>query len=378
MDKESLSFDEALKDESRQYMLASFQWLSFTSLVLLTAVGLNIALDPGLDLGLDTAFTMMLLPGTLCLLHLGLRFTRVSWSRSLGWNLFFLAVLVISWLISMSFLRSSGLLVLPGIETLSDVLSLAMAVALFPSIKLTAATVAPFLLYSAFYRYEVYPESIYFNVMRSLFMFLIIMSAQRVIFKWFQKAVRRNVEKRRLVKHFRRMALLDGLTGLSNRRHFDEILDQEIRASTRTGHPLSLILLDIDFFKRLNDALGHQAGDDCLRQLGQLLSDVAARPRDLAVRYGGEEFAVLLPETTLTGAVEVANRIAKLLAKAAIPHPDSQVAAHITVSQGLVQWQRGMDAAALLEASDAALYRAKEDGRNRYVQSTSPVGEMAG
>ncbi|QYJ75998.1 GGDEF domain-containing protein [Shewanella sp. FJAT-52076] len=378
MDKESLSFDEALKDESRQYMLASFQWLSFTSLVLLTAVGLNIALDPGLDLGLDTAFTMMLLPGTLCLLHLGLRFTRVSWSRSLGWNLFFLAVLVISWLISMSFLRSSGLLVLPGIETLSDVLSLAMAVALFPSIKLTAATVAPFLLYSAFYRYEVYPESIYFNVMRSLFMFLIIMSAQRVIFKWFQKAVRRNVEKRRLVKHFRRMALLDGLTGLSNRRHFDEILAQEIRASTRTGHPLSLILLDIDFFKRLNDALGHQAGDDCLRQLGQLLSDVAARPRDLAVRYGGEEFAVLLPETTLTGAVEVANRIAKLLAKAAIPHPDSQVAAHITVSQGLVQWQRGMDAAALLEASDAALYRAKEDGRNRYVQSTSPVGEMAG
>ncbi|MCL2917952.1 GGDEF domain-containing protein [Shewanella litorisediminis] len=372
MDKESLSFDEALKYESRQYLLVSFQWLSFISLVLLSAVGLNIALDPNLGLGRDAVFTLMLLPGTLCLAHLGLRFAKVSWSRSLGWNLFFLAALVISWLVSMSLLRGMGLLVLPGIESLSDVLSLAMAVALFPSMKLTAAAVAPFLLYSAFYRYEVYPESIYFSVMRALFMFLIIMSAQRVIFKWFQKAVRRNVEKQRLVKHFRRMALLDGLTGLSNRRHFDEILNQEIRAASRTGHPLSLILLDIDFFKRLNDSLGHQAGDDCLRQLGQLLSDVAARPRDLAVRYGGEEFAVLLPETTVTGAAEVADRIARLLAKAAMPHPDSQVAAHITVSQGLVQWQRGMDAAALLEASDAALYRAKEDGRNRYVQSASP------
>lgn len=255
---------------------------------------------------------------------------------------------------------------LTAVETLCDILMLLMAIALFPSLRLTIAAVFPLLLLSAYFRFELMPESWLFNLVRTFCLAVLLLSGREIIYGWFQKAVRRDAEKRKLLKHFRKMALVDGLTGLSNRRHFDDILEQEIRAASRTGHSLCLILLDIDFFKRLNDSLGHQAGDDCLRRIGKLLGSTSRRPRDLAARYGGEEFAILLPETSLAGAEEVATKIAHLLAQAAIPHPDSDVGSTITVSQGVVKWQAGMEAEPLLAAADEALYEAKQRGRNQF------------
>lgn len=366
MEKELLSFEQALREETQQYLLKGMLWLSSASLILLLVCLLSVLLSPSVGLEFGSALGVIVPFSGLCLLFVIIYWIRFRHSKEYGWAYGHLLALVGGWLLTMNFFASGDSPMLTAVETLCDILSLLMAIALFPSLKMMLAAVLPLLLYTAYYRYQIMPESSLFNLVRSLSLIVLLLSGRLVIFGWFCKAVRRDVEKHRLLKQFRRMALIDGLTGLSNRRHFDEILGQEIRAASRTGHPLCLILMDIDFFKRLNDSLGHQAGDDCLRLMGKLLGSAASRPRDLAVRYGGEEFAMLLPETSLEGAEEMAARIARLLKEAAIPHPDSEVGAHISVSQGLVKWQAGMDAEALLATADTALYEAKQLGRNQY------------
>jgi len=171
-----------------------------------------------------------------------------------------------------------------------------------------------------------------------------------------------NRELERLSRH-------DGLTGIPNRRYFDSFLLAEIRRAAREREPLSLILADIDYFKSFNDCCGHQAGDDCLRQVAETLSTASRRPADLAARYGGEEFALVLPGTAVEGAVGVANSISQNLARLAIPHPRSEVSKHVTVSQGiasLIPDQQTLPEQ-LIEFADQALYQAKQRGRNRFV-----------
>ncbi len=170
------------------------------------------------------------------------------------------------------------------------------------------------------------------------------------------------------------LSTVDGLTGLANRRRFDEVLDQEFRRSRRESAPLALIMTDVDFFKKYNDSYGHQGGDECLRRVAAVLTQIARRPADLAARYGGEEFALVLPQTSLDGAATVAETVRSGVAGLDIAHASSTTAPHVTLSLGVAVAQpddAALDPATLLERADAALYEAKRAGRNRFAMHAS-------
>ena len=162
-------------------------------------------------------------------------------------------------------------------------------------------------------------------------------------------------------------AMLDGLTNIPNRLRFEEALEREWRRAQRSGTPLSLIMADIDFFKQYNDHYGHGVGDICLKRVAAALTESSDRPSDLAVRYGGEEFAAILPETDLKGAHTFAERFRALVDFMDIPHGLSAISSHVTVSVGLAC--RIPDAettpADLLGQTNEMLNQAKKKGRNR-------------
>jgi diguanylate cyclase (GGDEF)-like protein len=171
------------------------------------------------------------------------------------------------------------------------------------------------------------------------------------------------------------MTIEDGLTGISNRRHFNDTIAKELKRAIRSQIPLSLILCDIDKFKPYNDNYGHQQGDQCIKRVAELIKSLAKRPGDLAARYGGEEFAVLLPETNNDGASFVAELIRKRIANDELPHAFSDTADFVTLSLGVatVIPQRDVDLndaiKDLIELADQHLYKAKQQGRNQVVAS---------
>jgi len=164
------------------------------------------------------------------------------------------------------------------------------------------------------------------------------------------------------------MVEADALTGLVNRRGFDRILHQELVAARRECTPLTLMLCDLDHFKRYNDTVGHVQGDRCLQQVGTLLREVCVRPRDMAARYGGEEFALILPNTPRSGAMTFARALGQLLKTRAIPHPDSPLGRLLTLSGGITTCMpdESTSAETMLMRADQALYAAKEQGRDRF------------
>lgn len=169
-----------------------------------------------------------------------------------------------------------------------------------------------------------------------------------------------------------RLATRDGLTNVANRRAFDDRLNTEWRRASRESRALSLLMVDVDYFKDYNDTYGHQDGDDCLRRVAAaLVSEVVKRAGDTVARYGGEEFAVLLPTTDPAGALVVAERIRAAVAALDLPHRRSGVASHVTVSIGVASAHDTANSmpARLIAAADAALYRAKHTGRNCVVQA---------
>jgi diguanylate cyclase (GGDEF)-like protein len=165
-----------------------------------------------------------------------------------------------------------------------------------------------------------------------------------------------------------RLAIVDSLTGIANRRRFDEYLQQEWQRLWRDQIPLSLILCDIDYFKHYNDYYGHQAGDDCLRQVAQAIARSVRRSTDLVARYGGEEFAVVLPNTNAEGAVRVAEYIQMALASLQLPHGCSPISDSVTLSMGIASTipTQAWSPENLIAAGDEALYAAKAEGRNIY------------
>ena len=282
----------------------------------------------------------------------------------------YLAFLTIGWcyvLINLALLSAQNM---PGIESLADVLVLVFALALFPHRHAMLLTILPFLIFSASYHSLQYSQVLVYPITKFLCFFGIILSGQKIISGWLFKAVTRNIENKKLMQQFKHLALIDGLTNISNHRHFDEVLTQEMKASLRSDKPLSIIMVDVDFFKPLNDSLGHQVGDEYLINVAKVLNCALERPRDLVARYGGEEFVVALPDTDLTGAVKVAAKIQRALAEAKLVHPSSTASKYVTVSQGVAQWQISMEAAELLQVADRLLYQAKSAGRDRYLYPT--------
>jgi diguanylate cyclase (GGDEF)-like protein len=162
------------------------------------------------------------------------------------------------------------------------------------------------------------------------------------------------------------LATCDGLTGLANRRSFDERLVAEARRGARSQLSLSLLMIDIDCFKPYNDTYGHQKGDECLRSVAKTIAATLCRAGDFAARYGGEEFAVILPDTSLSGAASIAERLRKAVDDLALAHSASIASAHVTLSiGGVVANAPEPSPERLVASADAALYRAKRDGRNR-------------
>jgi len=168
-------------------------------------------------------------------------------------------------------------------------------------------------------------------------------------------------------KKLHKLSMQDGLTGIANRRHFDEQLEIEIKNAKQNQTPVTLILLDIDNFKFFNDNYGHQLGDECLKRVAGLLEKACFNPQDMAARYGGEEFVLLLPGTTEKNAIKVAKRFADLLNEACIEHKFSDVTECVTVSIGIATFDKGSNYIGkdLIEDADKVLYKAKENGRNR-------------
>ncbi len=168
-----------------------------------------------------------------------------------------------------------------------------------------------------------------------------------------------------------RLAVMDALTGVANRRMFDNRFDSEWRRAIRGKWPLSLVMVDVDFFKRFNDKAGHLAGDACLRKVAQACASAARRPADLMARYGGEEFVAILPETNLGGAMYIGEAMRRGVEGLHLPHPNSEVSPVVTISVGvasILPTQDQLDRKeGLLLAADCGLLEAKKEGRNRMV-----------
>jgi diguanylate cyclase (GGDEF)-like protein len=179
--------------------------------------------------------------------------------------------------------------------------------------------------------------------------------------------VRNHLELKRYRDFLEDLSQVDGLTGIGNRRRFDEFLVREWRRSRRARAPLALVLVDVDYFKAYNDNYGHAAGDDCLCEVAATIAMLVRRPGDLCARYGGEEFAAILPQTDLAGAYTLGERIREAVLALDIPHAGSAVSSNITISVGVAASDPSVDEEPedLLREADRRLYEAKTAGRNR-------------
>jgi diguanylate cyclase (GGDEF)-like protein len=182
------------------------------------------------------------------------------------------------------------------------------------------------------------------------------------------------------------LAHVDALTGVANRRAYDKLLDKEWRRMKRTRQPLSLLIIDVDFFKEYNDAFGHQAGDDCLIQIARTIEDVFRRSGDFVARLGGEEFVALVPVTESDAVAELAEQARQAVFRLRIPHPNPDHD-YVTISIGLSTTLPNeiLNASALYESADKALYAAKDEGRNRvcidtlksnYIMTPQPKAQL--
>ncbi|MCU0537265.1 MAG: diguanylate cyclase [Hydrococcus sp. Prado102] len=186
-----------------------------------------------------------------------------------------------------------------------------------------------------------------------------------------QRVADRTAQLEKANQELHRLASLDGLTQIANRRRFDEYLTLEWKRSLREKQPLSLILFDVDYFKRYNDCYGHQAGDECLKQIAKESSNAVKRSIDLLARYGGEEFAVILSNTNTEGATVVAQEIRDRVRQLKIPHQQSQVKDYITLSLGISTIIPDLNSSPeiLIASADTALYEAKKQGRDRIISN---------
>ncbi|GAB1385527.1 GGDEF domain-containing protein [Melaminivora sp.] len=186
-----------------------------------------------------------------------------------------------------------------------------------------------------------------------------------------ERVAQRTQELAQANERLRELSRTDALLGIANRAYFNERLEQACALSRRSRRPMGLVMIDVDHFKRYNDRYGHVQGDGCLQAVARAVAGCLRRGTDLVARYGGEELAVILPDTDAAGAIDVAERMVQAVRALGLEHADSLVADHVTISAGVFNGVPAADApgisssAAIVSQADAALYRAKEQGRNR-------------
>lgn len=187
-------------------------------------------------------------------------------------------------------------------------------------------------------------------------------------------ALSKHAAERAATEKMSALVLTDPLTGLANRRHFDETLASEWDRAARGKHPLAVLMVDIDHFKKFNDTRGHTAGDECLKTVARAMREHCARPGDLVCRWGGEEFAVILPGTGAPGALHLARELVAVVRSLGLAHGSSPAAPMVTISAGAAAAKPGQggSAASLVEKADAALYAAKQAGRNQARSADLP------
>jgi len=188
----------------------------------------------------------------------------------------------------------------------------------------------------------------------------------------FLDAIKARAEVERLNKELTESSSTDALTGIANRRKHNETLENAVNSARRFETPLSLLLIDVDYFKRFNDSLGHPAGDKCLIKLARIIDSIVKRSTDTFCRVGGEEFTIILPGSNPEEANQIAGKIHAELERSAIVHPHSSASRYLTISIGLAFFKSG-DSASLYQQADLALYKAKDDGRNRTVTYTTAL-----
>ena len=193
----------------------------------------------------------------------------------------------------------------------------------------------------------------------------ILIYGRFILQRWFDEAWLRYQESRMLIARLDVMAHQDVLTGTANRRSMENFLDDALLQA----EPFALIMLDVDYFKRYNDHYGHQAGDACLAKVADIMKTSVRSPVDLVARYGGEEFVIVLPASSVDQAAQVAERVQANLRETALPHAASDVSETVTVSMGITLSKGGDSASGIIARADEALYRAKQQGRNRWVKS---------
>ena len=206
---------------------------------------------------------------------------------------------------------------------------------------------------------------------------VLLLNACIAFFSFYYEKTRSDTEKalQAVNRKLEELSERDGLTGLYNRRYFDQVMEMEWKRSNRSHQPLSLIMADIDFFKNYNDTYGHLKGDDCIRSVARAFGESVGRPSDVAVRYGGEEFAIILPNTNSDGARKICLAAKDRIRNNSIPHKGSMVDDIVTMSFGISMAipNKSSNPAELIAKADAALYKSKSDGRNRVTIFTKDL-----
>lgn len=300
---------------------------------------------------------------------------RAKETRSLYLNNFLIIILIFSHMIIVNSFRPSDQITLVAWDIVSifvcyAVFPLSLELQIFAAIYLTIGSsiawfIFKFPLWSSFEIVSIMGAYVYANIF-GIFISKRLNISRRNVFRLLIEEKSTSSKLDTANSKLKLLSITDGLTGLENRRSFDGALVSEWKRNQREKQDLSIIMCDVDFFKKFNDTYGHQMGDDCLVSVGGAISESLKRPGDRAFRYGGEEFVILLPNTNSEGALVVAEFIRKAVENKQIPHETSDVKPFVTLTLGVhsIAPQPGLSPIDFVSYSDKALYRAKERGRN--------------
>ncbi|WP_448552779.1 GGDEF domain-containing protein [Thalassotalea montiporae] len=286
---------------------------------------------------------------------------------------------VINWLLIASTLANLWS-VYSAAENILLVAFFSLAISITTSLRLLVISTVPVIASSVFY-HVFYLNTAGLELFVALAFYPLILAALiSTKFRFSKTLSKQNKELKRLNKELTHLKNTDPLTQLNNRGFFDDKLNYLVDLHHRNQQPLSLIILDVDFFKKYNDSLGHPAGDQCLKIIASTLSRVAKRDTDIVARIGGEEFAIILPSTNKASACQLADKLANAVREENITHPQSSVCDYVTISLGVTQLfsdnvEQPTTPQELYIQADTALYEAKQNGRNGYQPFTDATSD---